>query len=95
MFIDLRPSTGRKTDSPLSLAVGLNIAGRVTKLNINFPCNVRLYERLTGNLVAQVQTDTLGNYQFVNLKTGFEFTLVAHDHQRQYNAVISDMVKPA
>ena len=70
------------------------IEGAVRKQGFNFPCAVRLYERLTGRLIAQVQTDSDGFYKFLNLALGAEFAVIAHDHQRQYNAVIQDMVVP-
>lgn len=70
------------------------ISGHVTKLAINFPCWVRLFERSVGELIDQVITDSNGYYKFENLSDGFEFTLIAHDHQRQFNAVIQDMVRP-
>lgn len=94
MLIPLTPRLGRRPDGVQAVDEGLSIAGRVTKLNVNFPCIVRLYERSTGRQIAQTHTDSSGNYQFKYLQAGYEFALVAHDHQRQYNAVIQDMVKP-
>jgi hypothetical protein len=94
MLVSILAGLARRPESIQSQDEGLSIAGRVTKLNVNFPCIVRLYERSTGRQIAQTHTDSSGNYQFKHLQNGYEFTLVAHDHQRQYNAVIQDMVKP-
>lgn len=95
MFLDPQITTGHFFENAMFSAMkSKSIAGTVTKLNIDFPCHVRLYERLSGKLIAQTLTDSDGNYIFEYLKDGFEFVLVAHDHQRQYNAVIQDMVKP-
>lgn len=70
------------------------ISGKVTKLSIDFPCRVRLFERQTGTFLKEVLTDANGNYHFDNISSNFEYTIVAHDHQRQFNAVIQDMVRP-
>lgn len=71
-----------------------SIKGTVTKSGIAFPCRVTLLERLNDRLIAQVMTDNNGNYAFNNLSAGFEFSVLAHDHQRQKNAVIQDSVVP-
>lgn len=95
MLVDITPILGHNFETVLTSPVpNKSISGSVTKLNIPFPCHVRLYERLTGRLIAQTLTDSMGNYSFSYLNDGFEFTLMAHDHQRQYNAVVQDMVKP-
>ena len=94
MLVSILGGLARRPEGVQSQDEGLSIAGRVTKLNVNFPCIVRLYERSTGKQISQTYTDGSGNYRFKHLQNGFEFTLVAHDHLRQYNAVIQDMVKP-
>ncbi|MCK4100807.1 hypothetical protein [Acinetobacter radioresistens] len=54
---------------------------------------VRLFEKLSGKLVVETLTDSLGNYSFKNLsKTSF--FLVTHDPASQFNAVIQDNVVP-
>lgn len=70
-----------------------SIKGQVKELGNNIPCRVRLFEKNTGRLIADVATDEVGNYEFLNLmKT--RFFIVAHHPENQYNAVIQDNVVP-
>lgn len=70
-----------------------SIKGQVKELGNNIPCRVRLFEKNTGRFIADVLTDEVGNYEFVNLiKT--KFFIVAHHPENQYNAVIQDNVIP-
>ena len=70
-----------------------SIKGQVKELGNNIPCRVRLFEKNTGRLIADVATDEVGNYKFLNLiKT--KFFIVAHHPQNQYNAVIQDNIIP-
>ena len=70
-----------------------SISGKVKELGNNIPCRVRLFEKNTGRLIADVATDEVGNYKFLNLiKT--KFFIVAHHPLNQYNAVIQDNVVP-
>lgn len=71
----------------------LSIKGVVKKQGVNIPCRVRLYDRVSGQLVSDILSDSSGNYEFKNL-TKIPFFLVAHDPLAQKNAVISDMVVP-
>ena len=72
---------------------GYSIKGQVKELGNNIPCCVRLFEKSTGRLIADVATDEFGNYEFLNLiKT--RFFVVAHHPVSQYNAVIQDNVVP-
>lgn len=70
-----------------------SIKGRVFEKNIPIPCRVRLFEKLSGRLIADVLTDNAGNYVFKHLKQA-KFFLVAHHPQNQFNAVIQDNVVP-
>lgn len=70
-----------------------SIKGQVKELGNNIPCRVRLFEKNTGRLIADVETDEVGNYKFLNLiKT--KFFVVAHHPASIYNAVIQDNVVP-
>ena len=70
-----------------------SIKGQVKELGNNIPCRVRLFEKSTGRMIADVETDEVGNYKFLNLmKT--RFFIVAHHPENQYNAVIQDNVVP-
>lgn len=72
---------------------GYSIKGQVKELGNNIPCRVRLFEKNTGRLMADVATDEFGNYEFLNL-IRTRFFVVAHHPSSQYNAVIQDNVVP-
>ena len=80
-------------DLVLTINKGLSIKGRVSEKNIPIPCRVRLFEKLSGRLIADVLTDSSGNYEFDHL-TQAKFFLVAHHPQNQFNAVIQDNMVP-
>ena len=80
-------------DLVLTINKGLSIKGRVSEKNIPIPCRVRLFEKLSGRLIADVLTDNTGYYAFDHL-TETKFFIVAHHPQNQYNAVIQDNVVP-
>lgn len=94
MLVNIVPICARRLDDLFVADTGKSIKGKVTKLGFKFPCRVTLLEHMTDRLIAQVLTDNQGNYEFKSLSAGFEFTLIAHDHDRQYNAVIQDNVVP-
>jgi hypothetical protein len=71
----------------------LSIKGTVKELNIPIPCRVRLFERVSGLLVADKETDNHGNYEFTCLNK-LKYFIVAHHPLNQYNAVIADLVVP-
>lgn len=72
---------------------GFSIVGVVSEKNVEIPCRVRLFEKLSGRLVADIQTDHSGNYKFDQL-TQTKFFIVAHHPKNQFNAVIQDNVVP-
>ena len=72
---------------------GLSIKGVVTEKKVPIPCRVRLFEKLSGRLIAETATDAQGNYEFDHL-TAVKFFLVAHHPASLYNAVIQDNVVP-
>ena len=80
-------------DGVLTLSNGLAIKGQVKELGNNIPCRVRLFEKLSGRLIADVLTDNTGYYAFDHL-TETKFFIVAHHPQNQYNAVIQDNIIP-
>lgn len=80
-------------DLVLTINKGLSIKGRVSEKNTPIPCRVRLFEKLSGRLIADVLTDNTGYYAFDHL-TQAKFFLVAHHPQNQFNAVIQDNVVP-
>lgn len=72
---------------------GLVIRGMVTEKNIAIPCRIRLYEKLSGRLIAEVPTNEQGNYEFNHLSNA-KFFIVAHHPTSKFNAVIQDNVVP-
>lgn len=72
---------------------GLSIKGQVREVGIPIPCRVRLFEKLSGRLIADVLTDENGFYEFDHL-IRTKFFIVAHHPLSQYNAVIQDNVVP-
>ena len=93
-----------KIDHPITLMFKNNIAfktidaksikGQVREMQVPLPCRVRLFERKSGQLMAEVATDTQGHYAFYNLNDEERFFVVAHHPQLQFNAVIQDNVVP-
>ena len=76
-----------------SLDKGLSIKGQVRETGIPMPCRVRIFEKLSGRLVADILTDSNGFYEFDHL-TKTKFFIVAHHPASQFNAVIQDNVVP-
>lgn len=70
-----------------------SIRGKVKKTGFAIPCRVRLYEKSTGQKLAEVATDAEGNYEFSKVEQ-INCFLVAHDPVGQFNAVIQDNVVP-
>ena len=91
--LQVTPAVCSSADPILTIDVGLMIKGQVKELGNNIPCRVRLFEKSTGRLIADIETDEDGNYVFTNLiKT--KFFVVAHHPTSQFNAVIQDNVVP-
>src|SRR5690554_5135310 len=71
----------------------LSIKGTISQLNTPIPCRVRLLEKQSGRLIADIKTDSTGNYEFSNVINTI-FFIVAHHPASQFNAVIQDNVVP-
>lgn len=71
-----------------------SIKGQVQEKKVPLPCRVRLFERKSGLLIAEVATDSQGYYAFYNLNDEERFFVVAHHPKIQFNAVIQDNVVP-
>ena len=74
--------------------LGGTIKGKVTKVDVAYPCIVSIHERESRSLIESKITDKAGNYAFHNLSYGFSFFLVAIDPAKKFNAVIQDSVVP-
>ena len=79
--------------NPVVYQKGLSIKGKVSEKNTPIPCRVRLFEKLSGRLIADITTDQHGNYEFDHLLHSI-FFVVAHHPVSQFNAVIQDNVVP-
>lgn len=71
----------------------LSIKGQVKEKNIPIPCRVRLFEKLSGRLVFDVETDENGFYVFNNLNQVL-FYAITHHPLNQFNALIFDNLMP-
>ncbi len=80
-------------DIILTSEKGLSIKGQVKEVGAPIPCRVRLFEKLSGRLIADKLTDKNGFYEFDHL-TKTKFFIVAHHPASQFNAVIQDNVVP-
>ena len=74
-------------------ARGLSIKGQVKEVGAPIPCRLRLFEKISGRLIADKLTDKNGFYEFDHL-TKTKFFIVAHHPASQFNAVIQDNVVP-
>lgn len=72
------------------------IKGQVKKLGVNmtFPCQVFLMDRLSMQLIQTTLSDRNGYYSFDGLTESLKFAVIAIDPKRIYNAVIQDNVEP-
>lgn len=95
MLINLAINAARNNliDATLTTADGLSIKGVVSERNVQIPCRVRLFEKLSGRLIVDQATDQNGNYKFDGLAKTV-FFIVAHHPSSQFNAVIQDNVVP-
>lgn len=68
------------------------ISGVVKENDMEIPCRVRLYERLTGRLLDEVLTDIQGRYTFTNIQPTPVY-VIAVDKNNIYNAVMQDGIR--
>lgn len=69
------------------------IADKVLIKGLPAKRKVCLYRRSTNELESTMWSDDDGNYRFDNLRPDTEYYVIALDHERNYNAVIQDMVR--
>lgn len=70
------------------------VAGKVTIEGVPASRQVRLLDGRTTMIIAEVWSTTDGRYRFDTLNADREYIVLAHDHERQFNAVIADWVRP-
>ena len=80
-------------DSVLTKNKGLTIKGVIKERGMSIPCWLRLFEKTSGRMVAEVATDQNGFYEFDHLAET-KFFIVAHHPTSKFNAVIQDNVVP-
>jgi len=94
MIVNLKPALTIPLNSfVLASGKGNSIKGKVSELGISLPCRVRLFEKNSGKLIADIATNTNGDYEFDHLNAITCF-IVAHHPTSQFNAVIQDNVVP-
>lgn len=94
MIVNLRPALTIPSDSFIFTPDrGGVIKGRVSELSVSIPCRVRLFEKSSGKLIADIATDESGNYEFDHLNE-IKCFIVAHHPTSKFNAVIQDNVVP-
>jgi hypothetical protein len=78
---------------PVVVPFGINsISGVVKEGKTPVSRRVRLYRKDNGVFVAEVKSDSTGNYIFKDLPAGMAFFVVSHDASGFYNAAISDNI---
>jgi hypothetical protein len=70
------------------------ISGVTTVENAPKARRVRLYDKVSGLLLRETFSNSVGQYEFNSLDPAREYFVVAHDHLRIYNAVVQDMLTP-
>jgi hypothetical protein len=70
------------------------IHGTVTVERTPARRRVRLFDARTGRLLRAVWSAADGRYAFDFLAAGRDYVVIAHDHERQFNAVVADAVQP-
>lgn len=70
------------------------VEGKVTIEGVPAARKVRLFDALTGLLIAEAWSRKDGHYRFDFLDPSRDYFVLAHDHVRQFNAVIADWIKP-
>ncbi|WP_131667369.1 LamG-like jellyroll fold domain-containing protein [Psychrobacter pygoscelis] len=69
------------------------ITDKVLELGVPVSRKVCAYHRSTNELIAVTWSDDEGNYRLDNLRPNTEYYIVSIDHERDFNAVIQDMVR--
>ena len=70
------------------------VAGKVTIEGAPARRQVRLFDARTAMAIAEVWSASDGRYRFDSINADREYIVLAHDHERQFNAVIADWVRP-
>lgn len=71
------------------------VAGTVTVEGAAASRPVRLYDRVSGTLVAETRSAADGSYRFDGVAAEREFLVLAHDDEDLHNAAPADRIAPA
>ncbi len=86
-------------DYPIYFGGAGHITGTTTvkssPSNLPVSRRVRLYEKVSGQMVAQTWSDANGKYSFSYLNTGLTFYVTTFDYTNTYEAVAADNLVPA
>ena len=95
MLLDLQvtPAVCSSADQILTIDVGLTVKGQVKEESLSIPCRVRLHEKVSGRIIADVATDDNGFFLFDHLNL-YHFYAVAYHPTTNYNALIFDDLIP-
>lgn len=95
MLINLQviPAISANNDFLYATDKGLSIKGQVKEENITIPCRVRLHEKVSGRIVADIATDVNGYFEFDHLAL-FRFYAIAYHHTVDYNSLIFNDLIP-
>ena len=69
------------------------VAGTVTVEGVPASRPVRLYDRASGELVAQTRSASDGSYRFDLVAVGREYLVLAHDDANIHNAAPADRIE--
>jgi xanthine/CO dehydrogenase XdhC/CoxF family maturation factor len=70
------------------------VTGKVTIEGVPASRQVRLLDGRSTLIIAEVWSTADGRYRFDTINADREYIVLAHDHERQFNAVIADWVRP-
>ena len=95
MLVNLRvvAAINGNADPIVDSLKGLSIKGQVKEESIAIPCRVRLHEKVSGRIIADVATDDNGFFLFDHLNL-YRFYAVAYHPITDYNALIFDDLIP-
>lgn len=92
-MLDLILSSAKSQSLKYSQLKGLSIKGTIKEKEVPLPCRVRLFEKLSGQIISDIRTDDNGNYEFNHLNKTL-FFIIAHHPESKFNAVIQDNIIP-
>lgn len=90
-YVGAKPIPRSRTRADNSAGPG-SILGTVKVDTLPVSRKVRLIDVASGRLLKETWSDTAGVYRFDGLALDRPYTVLSHDHQRDYNATVADYV---